>query len=187
MKKSWIWVLVAIFVLTLDAFPAWAKDLPAGIRMEIVEVGQNDNEFTIFTYKDKGGSVAYYMGLGHEYRISEETGVEILGGSFSHVDEACLCLGTTAEEAMATLDALLKLFDKNEDDVTEFKARLATGGERLGGTTTVTCIVKKRLLAGKFLQLHFVSGKHRAHAALNKSTVKLLRKSLERDMKQHKD
>lgn len=181
-----MWVAVAIFTLTLNSFSASAKDIPAGIRMEIASAEENDNEFEIFTYKDENGTVGYYLGLGREFRVLDVLDVEIPGTSFSLVDEVCLCLGVTSDEAMASLESLLSIFDKDVNYVAEFPARMSTGAERLGEPTTVKCIVKKKFLKGKYLQFNFVSGKHSAEADLFKSIVKELKIGLKIDKKLHK-
>ncbi len=183
MKKGLIWAVIAIFAMTCDAFSASAKDIPAGVRMEIVEAGEDDNEFGIFSYKDKDGTVSYYMSLAWEFKISEVFDVEIMGGSLSHIDEVCLCLGVTHDEAIESLNTLLALFDEDVNTLAELPARLATGAERLGDFTTINCLVKKKLIGGKSLQFHFVSGKHSGEASLSKSTLKFLKKGLELDKK----
>ena len=176
MKNVLTWFTVAIFALALNTFQTSAKDKVAGLRMEIASVEQNDNEFTVFTYTDDDGSTNYYLGLGSEFNLSEEFGFEILGASLSLIDDACLCIGKTRDEALEFLDALVNLFDKDTNYVTEFPGRLSTsGGERLGDPTVVVCIVKKKFLGGKYLQFQFKSGKHSAHADLGKSMIKQLR------------
>ena len=189
MKKLLIWMIAAFFTLTAGTFSASAKDGSSQQRLEIVEAGCNDSQFTVFTSQEKGGTVSYYLGIGREFDPSEVFGFEILGGtlSVSHIDEVFLCLGSTADEALATIDEMLSLFDKDVDAVAEYSARMSTGSGQLGGPTTVTCVVKKKFLSGKFLRFHFVSGKHNAEADLGKSTLKVLRKGLEFDMKRHKN
>ena len=182
-----IWALVAVFTFTLDAFSASAKDKSLGMRMEIVSTEDNDNEFSVFSYQKKDGNDGYYMGIVREFDVSEVFGLEIFGGTVSHLDEVCLYLGSTAEEALASLDAMLELYDQDVDYAIEFPARLSTGSEQLGDPTTVTCVVKKKVLKGKFLRFFFVSGKHNADADLGKFSLKFLRKGLERDMKRNKD
>ena len=188
MKKLMVWALVAVSMLTLDAFSASAKDKTLGMKLEIVETDDNDSQFSIFTYQEeKGGPVVYYLGIGREFEASEVFGFEIFGGSLSHIDESSLYLGATADEALASLDAILELFDKDVDFETEFPGRLTTGSGQLGDPTTVACVVKKKFLSGIFLRFYFVSGKHNAEADLGKSSLKFLRKGLEVDMKRHKN
>ena len=183
-----IWALVAVFTLTLDSFSASAKDKALGMKLEIVETDDNDSQFSIFTYQEeKGGPVVYYLGVGREFEASEVFGFEIFGGSISHIDESAIYLGATADEALASLDALFNLFDKDVDFETEFPGRLTTGSGQLGDPTTLACVVKKKFLKGKFLRFYFVSGKHNAEADLDKSSLKFLRKGLELDKKRHKN
>lgn len=187
MKKLLMLALVAVFTLTLDTFTASAKDKALGMKLEIVETDNNDNQFSIFTYQEKGGAVGYYMGVGKEFDPSEVFGYEILGGTLSvtHIDEVGLYLGSTVDEALKTLDAMLALYDKDVDFQTEFQGRLTTGSGQLDAPTTIPCVVKKKFLKGKFLRFYFVSGKHNAEADLDKSSLKFLRKGLELDKKRH--
>ena len=189
MKKLVVWALVAVSMLTLDAFCAVAKDKALGMKLEIVETEDNDNLFALFTYQDKDAPVGYYMGVGKEFDPSEVFGFELLGGtlSVSHIDEVGLYLGATADEAMASLDAMLELFDKDVDFKAAFPGRLTTGSGQLGDATKVTCVVKKKFLSGKFLRFYYVSGTRNAESDLGKSTLKFLRKGLEMDMKRHKN
>ena len=182
-----MWAVIAIVALTCNSFTVSAKDTPVGMRMEIAEVEDDDNEFTIFTYKDQDGTVAYYLSLGRVFRIMDLLFDGETNTSFDHVDEVCLCLGVTADEALASLDLLLSFYEEDVNTVAEFPARMATGAERLGDMTIIHCIVKKKFLKGKYLQFNFVSGKHSAEADLTKSTVKFLKKGLEFDMKRHKN
>ena len=189
MKKILMWAVIAVFTLSFDTFQASAKDIPAGVRMEIAETEDDDNVFTLFTYKDKEGGFAYYLGLGKEYNISEKLDIELLGGtlSVSNIDEVCLCLGVTPEEAKASLNVILSFFDEDANTIAEWPARMSTGSEVLGKPTIIHCVVKKKLIGGKHLKFQFVSGKHSAEADLSKSTVKFLLKALELDMKKHKN
>lgn len=181
MKQVLMWCVIAVCAVAFNSFHASAKDKVAGLRMEIASVEHNDNEFSVFTYTDNDGSTNYYLGLGSEFSASEELGFEILGGSFSLVDDVCLCIGETRDEALGFLDALVDLFDEDVNHVTEFPGRLSTGGgERLGDPTVVSCMVKKKFLGGKYLQFQFKSGKHHAHADLGKSAVKQLRSILKK-------
>lgn len=175
MKHYLMWAVIAICTLTLCDFQASAKDKAKGMRMEIVSVEQNDNEFVIYTYKDEDGSENYYLSLGHEFRISEEFGFEILGASLSLVDDASLCLGSTRDEAVEFLNSLVDIFDEDVNYVASFPGRLSTGGgERLGDATTINCVLKKKFIGGKYLQFQFESGKHHATADIGKTTLKRL-------------
>lgn len=183
MKKIFVLAFIAIITLSFDCTTASAKDIPTGMRMEIAEAGEDDNECTLFTYKDEDGNFGYYLGLGRVFRILDVLFDGELNSSFDHVDEVCLCLGATPDVALASLDTLLSMFDKDVNTVVELPARMSTGADRLGVAAKVPCIVKKKFIGGKYLQFHFVSGKHTAEADLSKSTVKFLKKGLELDMK----
>lgn len=185
MKKILMWAVIAVMSLSFDTFSATAKDI-TGMRMEIAEVEDDDNEFSLFTYKDKDGTEGYYLSLGRVFRILDILFDGDLNNSFDHVDEVCLCLGGTADQALVSLDYLLSFYDEDVNTIAEFPARMSTGAERLGELTIINCVVKKKFLKGKYLQFNFVSGKHSAEADLSKSTVKFLKKALELDMKRHK-
>ena len=186
MKKVLLWAVIAIFTLSFDTFTTAAKDIPAGMRMEIASSEDDDNEFELFTYKDQDGTLGYYLGLGRVFRVLDILFDGELNTSFDHIDEACLCLGGTAEQALASLDLLLSFYDEDVNTIAEFPARMSTGSGQLGEPIIITCIVKKKFFGGKYLQFHFASGKHTAEADLGKSTVKFLKKGLEFDMKRHK-
>ena len=68
-----ILTIIALVIATLPAFAQKQKNIPAGMRMEIVEIEQDDNEYSIFTYKDDDGTFGSYLSLGHVYRLLEVT------------------------------------------------------------------------------------------------------------------
>ena len=164
---------------------AWAQDFPAGMRKEIVEIEQNEDEYSLFTYKDEDGAFGYYLSLGRVFPILE---AEIFGGqtSLSHMDETCLCLGATKEEALATIEQLLALLEEPAGTTAAFQCRRASGGERLSVPDQANCVVVKRFLQGnvkRFLQgkrlnFQFVSGGRTADVDLTRSTLKTLRWNL---------
>ena len=164
--------LFAVAFFACIAFFASAQDTPAGIRMEVVEIEQDDNEFAIFTYKDEDGTFGYYLSLG---RTSAFLGAdEILGMQVKNYDETTISLGATYDEALATLDRLVELYYKDLDTTVELPGRAATKGVQLGEPTTSQCTVVKKPLGGKRLQFVFTYGKHTAHAYLTKQVVKEL-------------
>lgn len=180
-----ILTVIALAIVTLSAFAQ--KNTPAGMRMEIVEIEQDDNEFSIFTYKDDDGTVGYYLSLGHVYRLLEVTRNDESDFTLDHVNETCLFLGADAEEASATIETLMELFDAPLATVKEFPCRLSTGAERLGEPATTSCSVVKRLLQGKRLCFMFQSGGHTVQADLTKPALKSLRMSLNLHKKIRKD
>ena len=81
---------------TLATVVATAQNIPVGMRMEVAEVEQNDNEFTIFTYKDEDGTFSYYLGLGRNFNILKVFRDDITDTSFEQLNEFCLCLSETS-------------------------------------------------------------------------------------------
>lgn len=174
----------AIDVKTAPA-PAKKKGR-AALRNEIIEVEDDDNEFAIFTYEDGEVSFGYFMSMGREYKISEL----LIDREFSNTlitgfTESCLILGSTYDEAYATLDSLLALYDEEVGTTTEFPCRLSKGAEGVGDLSTATCVVRKKTFGGKRLLFTFISGNRQAEAYLDKSVVKELRMGMRLDRKLH--
>ena len=169
--------ILTTLVLACVLTSAWAQDFPAGMRNEIVEIEQNEDEYSLFTYKDEDGAFGYYLSLGRVFPILE---AEIFGGqtSISHMDETCLCLGATKEEALATIEQLLALLEEPAGTTAAFQCRRSSGGERLSVPDQANCVVVKRFLQGKRLNFQFVSGGHTADVDLTRSTLKTLRWNL---------
>ena len=187
MNKYFLIVSAIIVVILFGSTSASAQKARIGIRMEIIEVEDDDNDFSIFTYLDPNGTEAYYMSMGQEYKISEI----MIDREFSNTlitgfTESCLILGSTYDEAYATLDALLALYDEEVGTLREFPCRLSSGAEELGDPSTATCMVVKKFLGGKRLGFTFISGNRQAEAFLSKSVVKELRMGMRMDKKLHK-
>ena len=155
--------ILTTIVLACVLTSAWAQDFPAGMRNEIVEIEQNEDEYSLFTYKDEDGAFGYYL--------SGQT-------SLSHIDETCLCLGATKEEALATIESMLALLEEAPGTTAAFQCRRASGGERLSVPDQANCVVVKRFLQGKRLCFQFVSGGRTADVDLTRSTLKTLRWNL---------
>lgn len=178
--------LLLTLLATVATIVVTAQNIPVGMRMEVAEVEQNKNEFTIFTYKDKDGTFGYYLGLGRNFNILKIFRDDITDTSFEHIDESCLWLGATSKEAFETIDNILDLYDENEGTTTEFEGRDATGSDRLGKPTTISCTVRRKIIGGKHLQFVFISGNHYAESYLSKSVLKQLRWGFKLDKKLHK-
>ena len=176
-----IFLSLAIAFTTLSAF---AQNQPAGIRMELFEVEENDNGFSLFTYKDDDGTFGYYMGVTRSFDILSIF-TDDSDSSFSHIDEACIWLGANAEEAQATLESMMTLLDAAPGTVAQFSSRRTAGAERLTVPDTVTATVVKPFILGKRLNFLFVSGSHTAEADLTRSTLKSLRSGFNIALKLH--
>lgn len=164
---------------------AKAQNIPVGMRMEIAESESDKGEYSIFTYMDEDGTFGYYLGLGRVTHLLGLIRDDITDAAFDDIKETCICLGATSDEAFATLDAILDLFDKDVDTTMEFKGRASTGSERLGEPNTSTCVVQKKPLGGKRLEFLFNTSKHQAKTYLTKSVVKELRMEFKIDKKLH--
>ena len=169
--------IIAAIAFACVMLSAWAQDFPAGMRKEIVEIEQDDHEYSLFSYKDADGTFGYYLSLGRVFPILE---AEIFGGhtSFSHIDETCLCLGATKDEALATIESMLALLEEPAGTTASFQCRRSSGGERLSVPDQANCVVVKRFLQGKRLNFQFVSGGRTADVDLTRSTLKALRWNL---------
>ena len=177
-----ILMAVAAIMVTMSA---QAGKAVTGMRMEIGDSERDHAEYSLFTYMDDDESFGYYLSLGRVTHILGLIRDDITDASFDDIKETCICLGATYDEANATLDTILDLFDKDVDTRTELKSRAVTGSDRLGQFTTTTCIVQKKALGGKRLQFVFTQGRHQAEAFVTKAIIKELRTSLKIDKKLH--
>ena len=164
-----------------------AQDIPAGMRMEIAELELDNNEYSVFQYKDPDGTTAYYMSLGNVFHILGFFRDDITDMAIDHFDEACLVIGNTQEEAIAFLDGLLEFLNEKIGTTKEFKYRKTNGAERLTDTDVSTCTVTKRFLQSKRLSFQFVSGNRTVETDLKKSTIKNLRLNIKINKKLHPD
>ncbi|MBR4240107.1 MAG: hypothetical protein IKQ03_11985 [Prevotella sp.] len=181
MKKI-LFLFVAAMMVTASAE---AQNQPAGIRMEVAEAETDHGEYSIFTYKDNEETFGYYLGVSGVTHVLGLIRDDITDASFDSIREACLCLGSTSDEAFSMIDTILDLFDKDVNTTVEFKGRTATGSERLGEPNTVVCVVQKKPLGGKRLQFLFTKGQRQAHAYLTKTVLKELRAEFKIDKKLH--
>ena len=144
--------------------------------MEIVELEQNDNVFSVFRYRDATGSPAFYMSLGHQYEYAALFPDEAGEISFTHYDEVCLEMGATADDALEFLNRLILFADEEPGVSMEFKARHTNAGEKLTEATVVTGVVNKQLL-GRSIDFTFRTDKYAATASIGKNGLKSLRAS----------
>ena len=172
MMKRLLITIAATFV----ALSSFGQNITAGVRHEAVEVEDNDNEYSIFEYKDDDGTYGIYMSLGHSFPILEII-TDDSTSSLSHIDETCLYIGKSYDEVLPFLDNLLALVDQEQGSTAKFQGRLTAGSERLTESCTATCMVVNRFLQTKRLSFIFSSGGHTAEADLTKSAIKSLRTS----------
>lgn len=180
--KRMILMAVAAILVTMSA---QAYKMVPGVRMEIGDEDRERAEFTLFTYMDDDETFGYYLSLG---RVTHYLGIirdDITETTIDGFKETCICLGSTYDEAYSALSDMLALYDQDEGTTAEFQGRASAGGDRLGKHTTSTCVVTKKLLAGKQLEFFFSSGNRKAHIYLPKQVVKDLRQDLKFDKKLH--
>ena len=181
MKKTTI--LTTAFFLAMSVMQA--QNIPTGIRMEITTIEQNKNEYELFTYKDNDGTFGYYLSLGRVVKLMDIfIDPEFTNTSFDHIDETCLCLGSTYDEAYDKLGKLLDLCKEEVGTEHEYVMR-ASKGVRLGEVYSTVCRVVKKPLGGKRLDFFFAKGTFTCDLYLSKSAIKQLRWGLKIDKKLH--
>lgn len=167
------------------------KNHPVDIRMEFYTLENDDNvdkkSYSLFTYLDADSTFGYYLGLG-----TAETFLELsIGGTdmaFGNYDEASIYLGATNDEACATLESILSLYDQDFETTVEFEGRACTVGPNLAGPITVTCIVKKKpIFGGKRLEFLYPCEDRTAVTYLVKFDLKQIRNGLKFDKALHGD
>jgi hypothetical protein len=176
--------LAAVTMMTATGAMA-QKSQPAGMRVEVCDAETDHGEYSIFTYQDTDSvsTFGYYLSLG---RTADFLGAdEILGIQVQNIHEVTIRLGSTTDEALATIASILDLYDKDVDTTVEFAGRAATSGFRLGDPVTAACTVVKKTLGGKRLQFLFPEGKRQARTYLSKSTLKELRTNFKLDIRLH--
>ena len=140
--------------------------IPARMRVEITEVTNDDETYTLFMYKDQDGTFGYYFGLGPADRIVE-TFI-----AFEQVTETILFLGKTSDEAMESLEKLLAMYNEPYDTEIEYPIRFSVAGIIDASFYTAQCIVTKRLIGGKRLSFFYNNGQYTTETYLQKATVK---------------
>ena len=178
--------ILTTLVLACMTLFAVAQNIPVGMKMEVAEVGQDDNEYSIFSYKDPDGTFGYYLSVGHVFQLLELL-FDNSSSSFGLVDETCLVMGETLDDASAFLDTLLEMLEEAPGTMADFPCRLSTGADQLFVPSTANAIVVKRFLQAKRLCFHFVSGSHTAEVDLTRSAIKSLRWNLDLYRKLHPD
>lgn len=186
-----LWMLAAILLISGAMQAQDHKGHPVDIRTEFYNL-ENDDQvdkktFSLFTYLDADGTFGYYLGLG-----KAESFVELsIGGAdlaFGNYEEASIKLGATNDEACATLDRILALYDQDLETTAQFEGRACTAGPKMAGPVPVTCVVKKRplsLFGGKRLQFLYPCDGRTAETYLLKSELKQIRNGLTFDKKLH--
>ena len=180
MKRIRLWTFVALITMGATSVSA-QKSQPKNMRMEVAEAETDKGEYTIFTYIDSDDTFGYYLSLARESNFLGAD--EILGMEVKNVSETTIYLGATADEAFATIDNIMGLYDKDLETTAEFKGRDAKNGMNIGEENIVKCMVVKKTLGGKRLEFFFPQGNRTAHAYLTKQVLKELRAELKMSKK----
>ena len=173
MKK----ILVSLALMCMAICSYAQRDIPAGGSMEVASVESDDyigpigqgKQINMYKVKDNEGNPSFLLLVSHTL-VSFSFGTEDSNSIFSIPGGAVMLdFGTTYEEAMDNLDALLKMFD--EKDGTQIELACHDGG-------TVPCTLYKGFL-GKHLDI--------AETSITKSDVKSLIFSFKISKKLHVD
>ena len=184
MRKSILTVAAALMMATC----VLAQDIPAGIRMEIIESEDDSkDQYSIFQYKEQNGNTGYYMSVGYKLELLALVRDDITNTSISHTDEVCFPMGNTRDDVLEKLDSFIELLGKPAGTTVEYPCRINNRADGLGQEATATCIVTKRFLQSKRLCFHFTSGNRTAQADLRKSSIKSMRLSVKLDIKLRPD
>ena len=170
-------ILVSLALMCLAICAYAQRDIPAGGSMEVASIESDDSiggvgqgkEITIYKVKDNDGNPSFLLCVSHTL-LSLTFGTEDSNTSFSLPGGAVLLdFGTTYQEAMDNLDALLDLFSQKDGTQKELTCR--------DGSKTV-CTLYKGLL-GKHLDI--------ADTSISKSDIKSLKFSFKLSKKLHPD
>ncbi|MCR5827477.1 MAG: hypothetical protein K6G53_03585 [Bacteroidales bacterium] len=180
--------LLAILAAALVTASAFAQNLPAKMRMEITEIEQNDDVYSVFQYKDDdAGAASYYLSLrkvrsGFDFSIGDS-----FTGGIQDYDETCLSIGSNLSQAIEFMDTLLDLTDQQPGTSVEFASRPTVLLEGMGDYTTTQCNVVKTLF-GKRLEFVFKGRGDRTSALdLTKTDIKALKTGIKFHQKLHPD
>ena len=178
-------IIIIAIVFMLSAASASAQNLPAKMRMEVTEIEQNDDVYSIFRYTDDDAADAEcYLGLrtvlgGFEFSFDG------FSGGISDFDETCLSMGGSLTDAISFMDTLLDLVDQQPGTSIELASRPVVFLEGLGDYTTTSCTVVKTLF-GKRLEFVFEGrGGRTSVIQLTKGNLKTLCSGLKFHKKLH--
>lgn len=153
------------------------RDIPAGGSMEVASIESDDSvagigqgkQISMYKVKDNDGNPSFLLCVSHTM-LSLSFGTEDSNSTFSLPGGAVLLdFGTTYQEAMDNLDALLEMFAEKDGTQKELSNR--------DGSKTV-CTLHKGFL-GKNLEI--------AETSISKSDIKSLKFSFKISKKLHPD
>ncbi|MBO4657299.1 MAG: hypothetical protein J5639_05955 [Bacteroidales bacterium] len=173
MKK----ILVSLALMCMAICSYAQKDVPVGGSMEVASIESDDyigpigqgKQITMYKVKDNDGNPSFLLCVSHTL-VSFSFGTEDSNSTFNIPGGAVMLdFGTTYEEAMDNLDALLNMFDEKDGAQKEIPC--------LDGST-IPCTLYKGFL-GKHLDI--------ADTSITKSDIKSLIFSFKISKKLHVD
>ena len=170
-------ILVTLALMCMAIFAYAQRDIPAGGSMEVASIESDDSvggigqgkQISMYKVKDNDGNPSFLLCVSHTM-LSLSFGTEDSNSTFSLPGGAVLLdFGTTYQEAMDNLDALLEMFAEKDGTQKELS--------NLDGSKTV-CTLHKGFL-GKNLEI--------AETSISKSDIKSLKFSFKISKKLHPD
>lgn len=170
-------ILVTLALMCMAIFAYAQRDIPAGGSMEVASIESDDSvggigqgkQISMYKVKDNDGNPSFLLCVSHTM-LSLSFGTEDSNSTFSLPGGAVLLdFGTTYQEAMDNLDALLEMFAEKDGTQKELSNR--------DGSKTV-CTLHKGFL-GKNLEI--------AETSISKSDIKSLKFSFKISKKLHPD
>ena len=170
-------ILVTLALMCMAIFAYAQRDIPAGGSMEVASIESDESvggigqgkQISMYKVKDNDGNPSFLLCVSHTM-LSLSFGTEDSNSTFSLPGGAVLLdFGTTYQEAMDNLDALLEMFAEKDGTQKELSNR--------DGSKTV-CTLHKGFL-GKNLEI--------AETSISKSDIKSLIFSFKISKKLHPD
>ena len=170
-------ILVTLALVCMAIFAYAQRDIPAGGSMEVASIESDDSvggigqgkQISMYKVKDNDGNPSFLLCVSHTM-LSLSFGTEDSNSTFSLPGGAVLLdFGTTYQEAMDNLDALLEMFAEKDGTQKELSNR---------DGSTVLCTLHKGFL-GKNLEI--------AETSISKSDIKSLKYSFKISKKLHPD
>ena len=171
-------ILVTLALLCMAVCTYAQRDIPAGGCMDVASVTSDNTigdtvglgkQITLYKVKDNEGNPSFFLSIS-SVMASFSVGTDVSNTTLSIPTGGILLdFGTTYQEAMDKLDALIGLFVEKDGAQTELTCR--------DGSTTI-CTLHKGFL-GKHLSI--------GETSMTKSEIKSLKTSLKISKKLHPD